>query len=62
VRVFDYVDKAVPQLATMFSKRLRGYRSIGYQDGDLPAKFEMLTDEWSSGFPGFDDDIEAAFE
>lgn len=30
VRVFDYVDRAVPVLARMFEKRLRAYRAIGF--------------------------------
>jgi superfamily II DNA or RNA helicase len=30
VRVFDYVDRAVPMLRRMFERRLRGYRAIGY--------------------------------
>src|SRR5690348_583151 len=30
VRIFDYVDRAVPTLLRMFEKRLRGYRAIGY--------------------------------
>ncbi len=30
VRIYDYVDGAVPMLARMFDKRLRGYRAIGY--------------------------------
>ena len=31
VRIFDYVDGEVPMLARMFEKRLRGYRSMGYE-------------------------------
>jgi superfamily II DNA or RNA helicase len=31
VRVFDYVDEAVPMLARMFKKRLKGYRAMGYE-------------------------------
>jgi superfamily II DNA or RNA helicase len=31
VHVYDYVDRAVPVLARMFEKRLRGYRAMGYQ-------------------------------
>jgi superfamily II DNA or RNA helicase len=31
VRVFDYVDVRVPMLARMFEKRLKGYRTIGYE-------------------------------
>ena len=30
VRIFDYVDHQVPMLARMFEKRLKGYRSMGY--------------------------------
>ena len=30
VRIFDYVDSEVPMLARMFKKRLKGYRSMGY--------------------------------
>ena len=31
VQVYDYVDSAVPMLARMFEKRLKGYRAIGYE-------------------------------
>jgi superfamily II DNA or RNA helicase len=30
VKVFDYVDKHVPVLKTMFEKRLSGYKAMGY--------------------------------
>ena len=30
VRIYDYVDRAVPMLLKMFQKRLRNYRAIGY--------------------------------
>ena len=33
VRIYDYVDRAVPMLMRMFEKRLRGYRAIGYTSG-----------------------------
>jgi len=33
VRIYDYVDRAVPMLLRMFEKRLRGYRAIGYGSG-----------------------------
>ena len=36
VRIFDYVDRGVPMLLRMFEKRLRGYRAIGYDHGELP--------------------------
>ncbi|MFH1568672.1 MAG: restriction endonuclease subunit R, partial [Gemmatimonadota bacterium] len=31
VRIYDYVDAQEPMLARMFEKRLRGYRSMGYE-------------------------------
>ncbi|HHT9146847.1 MAG TPA: DEAD/DEAH box helicase family protein, partial [Candidatus Wunengus sp. YC61] len=31
VRIYDYVDTNVPMLMNMFKKRLRGYRSLGYE-------------------------------
>ena len=31
VRNVDYVDRNVPMLTTMFEKRIRGYRAIGYR-------------------------------
>ena len=34
VRIVDYVDGRVPMLARMFEKRLRGYRTMGYEDVD----------------------------
>ena len=30
-RIYDYVDSGVPLLARMFERRLRGYRSMGYE-------------------------------
>ena len=36
VRIFDYVDRAVPMLARMCEKRLRAYRAIGYARGQTP--------------------------
>ncbi|MBM3357766.1 MAG: DEAD/DEAH box helicase [Betaproteobacteria bacterium] len=30
IRIYDYVDAGVPTLTRMFSKRLRGYRAMGY--------------------------------
>ena len=30
VRIYDYVDHAVPVLAKMFKKRLKAYKSLGY--------------------------------
>ncbi len=31
VRIYDYVDSGVPVLVRMFERRLRGYRSMGYE-------------------------------
>jgi len=31
VVIHDYVDAAVPVLARMYEKRLRGYRAMGYE-------------------------------
>lgn len=44
VRVYDYVDRAVPMLARMFEKRRKGYRSMGYRMMDTPA-----SDAWPVG-------------
>jgi hypothetical protein len=35
VRVFDYVDGAVPVLRRILHKRLKGYRATGYEKGEL---------------------------
>jgi superfamily II DNA or RNA helicase len=41
VRIYDYVDADVPVLARMYTKRLKGYRAMGYvvraEDPDAPA-------------------------
>ena len=61
VRVFDYVDRGVPMLARMFAKRQRGYRSMGYEPGELPDKFEILAEEWLGAVAEFDgavDDVD----
>jgi superfamily II DNA or RNA helicase len=39
VRIFDYVDRAVPMLQRMFERRLRGYRAIGYASSEAPLGF-----------------------
>jgi superfamily II DNA or RNA helicase len=57
VRVFDYVDGAVPVLRRMFDKRLKGYRAAGYEMGELPDGFELLAEpEYDEG--GWDVDLE----
>ena len=35
VRIIDYMDDAVPMLAQMHEKRLRGYRAMGYSDAEV---------------------------
>ena len=34
VRIYDYVDRRVPVLARRYERRLRGYRTIGYERSD----------------------------
>ncbi len=58
VRVFDYVDRAVPVLTSMFEKRLRSYRSIGYNEGNLPDQFEVLAEEWPGSWLDLDESDE----
>lgn len=31
VRIYDYLDDSIPMLARMYQRRLRGYKSIGYE-------------------------------
>jgi len=45
VRIYDYVDLAVPMLKKMFEKRLRGYRAIGYARGEAPFGLREIEDE-----------------
>ena len=45
VRIFDYVDRAVPMLAAMFEKRLRAYRAIGYIHHESLLGFERQEEE-----------------
>jgi superfamily II DNA or RNA helicase len=45
VRIFDYVDRAVPMLMKMFEKRLRGYRAIGYARDEAPLGLREIEDE-----------------
>jgi predicted ArsR family transcriptional regulator len=46
----------------MFAKRQRGYRSMGYEPGELPDKFEMLTEEWLGAVTEFDGDMDEDVE
>ena len=45
VRIFDYVDHAVPMLARMFEKRLKTYQAIGYSGGDVPIEYAKHVDD-----------------
>ncbi len=45
VRIYDYVNRAVPMLLRMFEKRLPTYRAIGYARGDAPLGFAEPTEE-----------------
>jgi superfamily II DNA or RNA helicase len=35
VRIVDYVDRNVPMCARMFTRRMRGYRAMGYGEGEM---------------------------
>ncbi len=48
VRIYDYVDSGVGILRKMFSKRLRGYRAMGYQMARGPGLFDGI----SNAVPG----------
>ena len=44
VRIYDYVDANVQTLQRMFSKRLRGYRAMGYsiaEDAEDTTTFDL---------------------
>jgi len=56
VRVFDYVDRAVPKLRRMFEKRLRGYRAIGYAESEVPEGFELLSEQWPADWDGIEEE------
>ncbi|MBN2362345.1 MAG: DEAD/DEAH box helicase [Deltaproteobacteria bacterium] len=45
VRIYDYVDRAVPMLMKMFERRLRGYRAIGYARDEAPLGLREIEDE-----------------
>ena len=45
VRIYDYVDHAVPMLMKMFEKRLRGYRAIGYAREETPLGLREVEDQ-----------------
>ncbi|AIQ10766.1 TOTE conflict system archaeo-eukaryotic primase domain-containing protein [Paenibacillus durus] len=35
VKIYDYIDLQVPMLMTMFKKRVKGYRKMGYKGAEL---------------------------
>lgn len=48
VQIYDYVDIHVPVLERMYGKRLKGYRDLGYQLGELglaPARLNFIFDQ-----------------
>jgi superfamily II DNA or RNA helicase len=57
VRIYDYVDRQVPMLVRMFERRVRGYRSIGYSDGELPFALVDVDDDYVLG-RGWEDQLE----
>nr|WP_243346227.1 DEAD/DEAH box helicase [Mesoterricola sediminis] len=44
VRIYDYQDASVPVFRKMFEKRLRTYRSMGYQPGETSGQGALFTD------------------
>lgn len=44
VRIYDYLDASVPVFRKMFDKRLRSYRSMGYQPGEASGHGALFTD------------------
>ena len=42
VRIYDYIDCNSPTLMRMFHKRLRGYRTMGYEPQDTAESAKML--------------------
>ena len=48
VRIFDYVDRDVPVLVRMFEKRRRGYRTIGYSEGEPTSSYDRNAGSASS--------------
>jgi superfamily II DNA or RNA helicase len=61
VRIYDYVDSAIPMMMKMFEKRLRGYRAIGYAREEEPLGLRELKNEAVIEFEddalrGFNDD------
>ena len=59
VRIYDYVDRAVPVLMRMFEKRLRGYRAIGYARDEAPLGLHEIEDE---AVVGHDEEVRRTLE
>jgi superfamily II DNA or RNA helicase len=45
VRIYDYVDRAIPMLLKMFAKRLHGYRAIGYARDETPLGYASVCED-----------------
>ena len=59
IRIYDYVDADVPSMQRMFSKRLRGYRAMGYSvaadaedTGSLDLRMRRQSEPFASSLPG----------
>lgn len=50
--VYDYVDAEVPVLRRMFAKRLRAYRSLGYELAEIEEGQSAVVPAQSSGHAG----------
>ena len=35
VKIYDYIDLQVPMLASMYKKRVKGYRKMGYRGAEI---------------------------
>ena len=46
VRIYDYLDDALPVFRKMFEKRMKGYRAMGYETLEEGARLPLfLTDD-----------------
>jgi hypothetical protein len=59
VRIYDYVDNAIPMMMKMSEKRLRGYRAIGYAREEAPLGLRELENE---AVIEFDDEALRSFD
>ncbi|CAH8211087.1 hypothetical protein VAEKB19_3800003 [Vibrio aestuarianus] len=44
VRVIDYVDMKIPMLARMYTKRNRGYKALGFDEGVFDLQEKLFTE------------------